>query len=418
MMKIKKSSFFIFSILLLLLSSASCLSGIHYTLPVDEGRVYMGIENMVNWNSKKYRGRRCILVTNHSGVDRYLKSNVSLLQEKGIGVEAIMAPEHGLYGYENEYSKDSFMRDPHTNIIVYNMHKLNQSDFRRIAGRTNIIIFDIQDMGMRCYTYISNLKFVMDSIAGTDIELIVLDRPNPIGFLKPDGAFLEPKFKSKYISEFPAPFIYGMTMGEAAKYYKGEYARNVKLTVFPMLGYKRSMLYHDTAMPWIPPSPNLPTYSSAIVYSSVVLMECINLSLGRGTPMPFEYIGAPWLDPVKLCKDLEKLNLKAFKLRPVYFTPLERKYSGQTCGGVHLIYTGQRFSPTEVSYRIIQYLLNSYPQAKWDMYQNKYEIDSMAGTDKFRRAIEQNLTFEEYKKLIEPEFKNFSKKRRKYLLYR
>ena len=395
----------------------SCASGqTSYLMPINESRVYMGLEIFLK-NTGKYKGKPCLLVTNHSGIDRYMNSNIDLLIAQGIDIRFIMAPEHGLYGHQNDYADELYIRDIGSNLLVYNMHKFNQTSFKELIKDIEIIIYDIQDMGMRCYTYITNLKFVMDAINGGKAELIVLDRPNPIGFLGIDGPFLDPRFATRFISAFPAPFIYDMTIAEAAAYYKGEYAKDVKLTVYKMSGYKRNMFYHNTSMPWIPPSPNLPTYSSAIVYSAVVLMECINISLGRGTPMPFEYIGAPWIDPVKFSADLEKMGFEAFRFRPVYFTPNMRKYSGQTCGGTHIVYTGKKFSPTELSYKIIQYLFANYPETKWASFKGRYEIDSMSGTDKFRLAITQGLTFEQYSKLIEDELNEFRKKRKKYLLY-
>ena len=408
----------IYSLLLsITITLTSCLSGVHYALPVKERRVYTGLENFITWHSRKYRGKKCLLITNHSGVDRNLNRNVDLLRGRGIDVYMIMAPEHGLYGYQNEYDENMYLPDEHNGAIIYNLHKLDHKSFRYLAAPADIIIFDIQDMGMRCYTYISNLKFVMDAMKGSKKEIIVLDRPNPLGFLDDDGAFLEDGFRTRFVSAFPAPLIYDMTMGEAARYYRGEYRKNVKLKVIPLLGYDRHMYYHDTSMPWVPPSPNLPSYRSSIAYSAVVLMECINISLGRGTTMPFEYIGAPWIDPVKFCHGLKKLGIEAFTFRPVYFKPLMRKYEGEVCGGAHLIYTGKKFKPTEISYKITQYILSTYPEAQWDMYKDKFEIDAMAGTDKFRKAIMVGLSFGEYEKIIEPAVKQYRKKRRKYLLY-
>ena len=411
-----KKSILISTIFLLFFTS--CLGGVHYNMPVDESRVYMGLESFVKWGrTGKYAKKRCILVTNHSGFDRKLNSNIQLLRAEGIDIFLVMAPEHGLYGYQNDYAQETSWYDKSINLTVYNLHKLDTNKFRTLAADADIVIFDIQDMGMRCYTYISNLKFIMDALSGTGKELIVLDRPNPIGFLGTSGAFLESRFTTRFVSAFPAPFVYNMTMGEAAQYYKGEYAKDVKLTVYPLVGYKRKMYFHDTAMPWVPPSPNLPTYKSSIVYSAVVLMECINMSIGRGTPMPFEYLGAPWIDPVKFCKDLEELDLGPFIFRPTYFTPNMRDYSGQTCGGAQIIYIGGKFDPTEFSYKVIQYLLANYPQARWDIYKDKYEIDAMAGTDKFRLAITNGLSYKEFYEQIKPGIKQFEKKRRKYLLY-
>ncbi|MCL1910774.1 MAG: DUF1343 domain-containing protein [Leptospirales bacterium] len=398
------------------LLSTSCVGGTSYVLPVNESRVYMGLENFLK-DTGKYKDKKCLLVTNHSGIDRDMNSNIDLLISSGIDISFMMAPEHGLHGYQNNYAEEIFTRDSATGLLVYNMHKLDQAKFNELIKGIDIIIFDIQDMGMRCYTYISNLKFIMDAINNGKTELIILDRPDPIAFLGIDGPFLDQRFSARFISAFPAPLIYDMTIAEAALYYKGEYAKNVKLTVFKMSGYKRNMFYHNTSMPWIPPSPNLPTYTSAIVYSSVVLMECINMSLGRGTPMPFEYIGAPWIDPVKFSADLGKMGFEAFRFRPVYFTPNSRKYSGQTCGGTHIIYTGKKFNPTEMAYKIIRYLFENYSDTKWESFGGKYSIDTLVGTDKFRLSITQRLSFEEYGKLIEDEVNEFRKKRKNYILY-
>jgi uncharacterized protein YbbC (DUF1343 family) len=381
-------------------------------------KITLGLENFLENYASNYKFKKAAVVTNHSGVDFYLQNNIDLFRNRHIEIVIIFAPEHGIYGYKNEYDKQLYLEDDVSNTIIYNLHLLNQNKFRHLAKTADFVIFDMQDMGMRCYTYISSLKFVMDSLSGSGKELVILDRPNPLGFLDAGGPFLQKKFYSRQISSFPATLFYDMTIGEAALYYNGEYLKNVKLTVIPMEGYWREMLYSDTSLPWIPPSPNLPTYLSSIVYSAVVMLEGINISVGRGTTKPFEYIGAPWIEPVSFCKGLNDLNLKNFVFRPVYFEPTFSKYKNKKCGGVQIIYTGGKFSPVEVSFKLISYIQKNYEEFCWESSRNSYNIDHLAGTDKFRKAITDNVVFEKYSDELENEIDTFENIRKKYLIYR
>lgn len=390
-----------------------------YDLPVRQyNRVTTGLENFLETETLKYRGKRLALVTNHSGVDFRLRSNIDLLRNRGLEIVLIFSPEHGLYGYKNFYEKERYSVDKKQNLIIYHLHKLNNRSLRKLLKNTDAVLFDIQDMGMRCYTYISVLKFVMDTLKGSSIELVVLDRPNPLGFLGTDGAYLNNKFYSRHISSFPATFMYDMTMGEAALYYRGELVKNVNLRVIPMKNYSRDMYYHETMLPWIPPSPNLPTYESSIAYSAIVYLEGINLSLGRGTPKPFEYIGAPWIDPMNFCNRLNGLKLKNFRFRPIYFSPTFSKYRNRKCGGVQIFYTGGKFSPTEVAYRIIQLLEKHYIDLTWDKHTRKtYDIDHLSGSDLFRKFIIKGKSWEEYAAMTREDAAQFDRLRKKYLLY-
>jgi uncharacterized protein YbbC (DUF1343 family) len=395
-----------------------CGSSVNYHLNSGGHRVRTGIEKFINGPVKKYRGKKAALVTNHSGYDFDLRQNVQLLRDKGITVSMILAPEHGIYGYKNDIDYHPVTFDRNIHCYIYNLLGMNRNTLRYLVQQADIVIFDIQDMGMRCYTYITNLKDVMDAMEGLDRELIVLDRPNPVGFLGMDGSFLEKRFTTRYVSAFPAPFLYDMTIGEAALYYRGEFRPKVKLKVIPMGRYSRGMLFNKTRLPWIPPSPNLPTYESSIVYTAIVLMEGINLSLGRGTTKPFEYIGAPWIEPVSFCKILEELGLEHFRFKPVYFKPTFSKYENMRCGGAQIFYTGGEFSPTEAAYRIIGAIMKHYPYyAQWVRFGPFYDIDGLAGTDRFRVFIQAGKPWEEFKKEIAPGLKAFKKKRRRYTLY-
>ena len=406
------------ALLIVLILTAGCGNTVNYHLNSSGRRVHTGIENFINGQVKKYRGKKAALVTNHSGYDFNLRQNIQLLRESGMVVPIILAPEHGIYGYKNDLDYRPAWYDRSVNCYIYNLLGIHPQTLRYLIQQVDVVIFDIQDMGMRCYTYISNLKEIMDAMDGMDRELIILDRPNPVGFLGVDGSFLEPRYTTRYVSAFPAPFLYDMTIGEAARYYRGERRPKVKLKVIPMSRYSRGLLFNETGLPWIPPSPNLPTYESSIVYTTIVLMEGINLSLGRGTTKPFEYIGAPWIDPVPFCKKLDDLGMKNFRFKPVYFKPTFSKYANMRCGGAQIFYTGGEFSSTEAAYRIIGAVMKQYPyQAQWVRFGPYHDIDALAGTDKFRAYIQAGKSWEAFKKDIAPGLKAYKKKRRKYLLY-
>ncbi len=409
----KKISLFI----AIILSSLSCSQKVDYYLPAGKKRVRTGLENFIRYHADEYSGKKAIIVTNHSGVNFNLRQNIRLLEDNGINVYLAMAPEHGIYGYQNEYSEENYHHDKNFNTFVYNMHMLSLKELKFILTSADVVFFDIQDMGMRCYTYIANLKYIIDCLQNSKTELVVLDRPNPIGFIGTDGPPLEKNCITQYVSAFPAPFIYNMTIGESALYYSGEFAPKIKLKVIEMSGYNRDSFYHNTALPWVPPSPNLPTYESSIVYASIVLLEGLNISLGRGTTKPFEYIGAPWINAADFCRELRSLGLKNFRFRPVYFKPTFNKYKDETCGGVQIFYTGGNFSPTEVSYRIISFIRKKYPKAEWTKFKKWYDIDYLCGTKQLRKYIDQGKSFNDFRKRINPGLEKYEDKREQYLLY-
>ncbi len=415
----KKTNRFLFLLLLsaYLFLTECTSSGGYYHLNRNNHRVKTGLEVFIKDHAYRYRGVKTILVTNHSGVNFTLRQNIGLLREKGIPIVLVLAPEHGLHGYQNQFDENLYIEKKKQNLLVYNLHKLSDNSLKLLLKSAGLVLFDIQDMGMRCYTYISNLKHIMDTLKGTKTELLVLDRPNPISFLGVDGPYLNSKFKTKFISSFPAPFIYDMTIGEAANYYRHEYARSVKLEIIKMANYDRDMLYSETGLPWVPPSPNLPTYESSIIYAAVVLMEGINISLGRGTTKPFEFIGAPWIEPSSFLKKIRNLGLKNFRFRPIYFKPTFNHYEGEKCGGVQIFYTGGKFSPTEFSYRVIQLLMKEYKNVAWRAHSGFYSVDHLAGTDLFRKSISRGLTYESFYKRLVKDLEKYKGKREDYLLY-
>ena len=392
------------------------VSGNYFHTKENE-RILTGLDIFLEMHAAAYQGKKAVLITNHSGVDSLLRQNISLLRGRGITVNLVLAPEHGLYGYLNDYEENEYAEDDNYNLLVYNMHRLSEGSLRFLFSRSDIVIFDIQDMGMRCYTYISNLKRAMDALNGSGKELIVLDRPGPISYLGLDGAYLDKRFTSQFVSAFPSTFIYDMTIGEAALYYRGEFRKKVNLKVVPMKNYRRGMLYHETGLPWVPPSPNLPTYESSIIYAAVVLLEGTNISLGRGTPKPFEFIGAPWIEPYTFARELEGLGLHNFAFRPVYFRPTFSNFINETCGGVQIYYRGGPFSPTEFAYKIIAHLRGKYPAFRWHTYGSSFHVDYLAGTDLFRLSLEAGKPFRDFLGTIKNDSDQFDRVRKKYLLY-
>jgi len=402
---------FFFALALIDLTACSSIS------PHKYNAVQTGLENFITNYADDYKNKKALLITNHSGLDRFFEHNIFLLRQKEIIIKELIAPEHGLYGYQNDYAKRKKFFDKNFNVLIYNAHQLNKKKFLSLISKNDFVIFDIQDLGIRCYTYISNLKNIIDFLNINKKELVILDRPNPLSLLGVNGSDLNPKYKSKFISSFPAPLFYDLTIGEAALYYKNEFKPSTKLTVIPMKNYKSGMNYIKTELPWVPPSPNLPTYQSTLFYAATVLMEGINISLGRGTPKPFEYLGAPWIKPFPFCQRLIELDLENFAFRPIYFKPTLGLYKDQLCGGAHLFYKGGKFNPIEISYKITKFILKNYVQAKWRHSQKKYKIDFLSGSDLFRKHIDQRKDLTAYQKKITAGIKNFRIKQKKYRLY-
>jgi uncharacterized protein YbbC (DUF1343 family) len=384
------------SIILLFIYTA-CSSVPHYELPSKtRSQVITGLEMFINNSASKYKGKKAAIITNQSGVDRSLNTNISLLEKEGIIIEKILAPEHGLFGFIDWPDSPSTEKNLSTGKKIIHMQGLSYQKIRKSVEGCDIVIFDIQDMGMRCYTYISELANVIDALDRQNIELIVLDRPNPLMPYGVDGIMLDPAVRTRSVSYFPAPLSYGYTIGEAALYYSSLMKRKLKLNVVKMKGYSRDLFWGETGLPWIPPSPNLPSYKNAVIYSTAVYCEGINISVGRGTPNPFEYIGAPWIDPKQLASDLKAKKIKGFTFRPVYFKPSASQYDGKRCGGVQIFLTGEKFSPLENAYKIISCIHDRYPEFKWHKDAGgDYGIDILSGSDLFRKYIDINIRFEE-----------------------
>lgn len=400
-----------------------------------------GAENFLSDHLDLVKGKRVGLVTNPTGVDRALKHLVDLFQSHpDINLVALYGPEHGIRGnaqageyvpfyIDEEYNLPVFSLYGHTrkpdpdmlaNIDEY-MRSFDTVDTGKIPDSAmveelDVLIFDIQDVGTRVYTYIATMAYCMQVCAETGIEFIVLDRPNPINGKTMEGPLLEyPEFSS-FVGLYPIPLRHGMTVGELAGFYNEEFFKTkAKLTVIPMQGWTRNMWYDDTLLPWVVPSPNMPTLDTATVYPGQVFFEGTNISEGRGTTKPFELLGAPWIDGNKLGALLNSLQLDGVMFREAWFTPTFSKYSGEMCGGVQLHITDrEQFRPLAITLNIIQTIRSNYPEFQF----HPQYFDNIMGTSKVRQALEDNVPVSKILKLFEADLEMFAELRRTYLLYK
>ena len=301
--------------------------------------VKVGADVLVEDRLQLLSGKRVGLITNLTGRVRTGKFLLDILRSKGICVTAIFAPEHGIRGTDQagETYRDSV--DSRTGVRIYSLYGTTKKPTPDMLQAVDVLVYDIQDVGVRCYTYISTMALCMEAAAAVHIPFIVLDRPNPLGGEVMDGPVLPDSLRS-FVGYLPIPTVYGLTAGELAEmaneegWLKG--GARVDLTVIPMSGWTRTMSWSETGLTWIAPSPNIPTIESAIAYPMTVYLEATNISEGRGTPAPFRMLGAPFLPADSLSVRLQPVTGEGIQFRDTSFTPTFSKHRGTSCAGVFL----------------------------------------------------------------------------------
>ena len=280
----------------------------------------------------------------------------------------------------------------------------------------DMIACDLQDVGTRVYTYVATMAYTMQACAENGVEFVVLDRPNPIGGLVMEGPVLEyPRFSSP-VGLYPVPLRHGMTMGELALLFNAKFfERKAKLTVIPMKNWKRRQWFDQTRLPWVPPSPNMPTLDTAIVYPGQVFFEGTNLSEGRGTTRPFETIGAPWIDGYDLARKMNGLDLPGVRFREAWFTPAFSKFWGEVCGGIQIhVIKRTLFRPFSVMLHLLRVIVDDYPE-RFAFHPSYF--DSIMGTARVREALESGAGAERILASLEEELHRFAELRKPFLLY-
>lgn len=290
--------------------------------------------------AEKYRGRNIALIANHTSLTRNLAYSWHEFKRKGLQLKKIYSPEHGLFATEED--QVSVSNQPVIGCDVVSLYGDSfgslfpeKHSLQDIDEDIDLVVFDIQDIGARYYTYVNTMALFMKALAGTGIEMMILDRPNPLGGNLVEGPMLRDDFHS-FVGVLPVTVRHGMTAGELALLYRDHEKLDVKLTVTAMKGWNRNMLYSDTGLPWTPPSPNMPTEETALIYPGMCLIEGLNVSEGRGTTVPFKVLGAPFINPDELSDYLNSLNAGGVFFRPVWFQPNFHKFANRIIGGVFI----------------------------------------------------------------------------------
>ncbi len=328
------------------------------------------------------------LMTNPTGMTRDFRATVDVLREK-YELTALFAVEHGIRGSIQAGEAVAVTRDERTGLTVWPVYGGNHRLTEEMLERFDVLCFDIQDVGARFYTYLYALSFAMESCAKAGKPVVVLDRINPLGGELIQGTVLNPAFAS-YIGMYPLPTRYGLTIGEYARWAKAYLGLDgLELEIAPLSGWRRSMLPWEANLPWVAPSPNCPSFHSAYAYVGTCVFEGTNLSEGRGTTMPFEYIGAPWVDADRLTRRLEEAETPGIRFRPVWFTPTFSKHAGKLCAGAQMhVLDPKTADPVAAALCMLDQIREMYPEKlEWVSWTTEnYTIDRLLGTDEYRRG--------------------------------
>jgi uncharacterized protein YbbC (DUF1343 family) len=382
------------------------------------GAVRTGLDD-VGAHRKLFEGKRIGIIANHTSYDgtgRYIVDAFRAMD--GVRVVALFSPEHGLYGTEEAGIKVGNQVDPTYGLPVHSLYGVTKKPTPQMLAGVDVLVFDIQDVGARFYTYLYTMSLAMEAAAESGRRFVVLDRPNPIDGLHIEGKVLEPAFAS-FVGLYPIPVRYGMTIGELARMINAEgwLANGVKadLTVVPMTGWQRRLWYDQTGLRFIKPSPNMPDIETAALYLGLCLLEGTNISEGRGTPRPFRQFGAPWIDPNALAARLNTLNLPGLRFGPTSFTPTSSKFQNQPCRGVEITLTDRtRLEPFWTGVLIVNELRRLYPaQFEW----KGAHFDRLCGAASIREAITAGASPESLRAAWTAEGKAFEQTRRQYLCY-
>ncbi len=300
----------------------------------DSSIVQPGLDVLLADHLDLLAGRRVGLVTSSSAITAQAVPAIDALHPK-CQLAALFAPEHGLQAHAADGAAVSSTQDPRTDLPVYSLYGDAKKPTADMLQGIDALLFDIQDVGTRFYTYIWTMSYVLEAAAEYDLPLIILDRPNPIGGQIVEGPPVEPGYES-FVGRYSIPLRHSLTIGELAVWLNREHNLNAALTVIPAQGWKRAMWFEQTGLPWAPPSPAMPKPDTAMVYPGACLLEGTNLSCGRGTATPFEAVGAPWIDAYRLADALNNMALPGVRFRPTWFTPCASKHAQQTCQGVFI----------------------------------------------------------------------------------
>ena len=387
-------------------------------------KVKSGLEVLLHERLDLLRDARVGVIVNASSVDANFDHLVDLFhRHPAIDLRAIFGPQHGFRGETQDNMIEwRGYQDPVTGLPIYSLYGETRQPTAQALDDLDLLVFDIQDVGARYYTFIYTMALAMQACRSSQLRMVVLDRPNPINGAQLEGPVLDRSFSS-FVGLYPLPIRHGMTVAELAGYFN-RLEIGCELEIVPMRGWSRSMFFDETGLPWVLPSPNLPTLDSALVYPGLCLLEGTNVSEGRGTTRPFELTGAPWVEPTGFAARLNALQLPGVRFRPVEFIPTFHKWQEARIGGVQIHVTDRSsFLP----FRCGLALLKEYQGADPDRFhwndppyeyeEEKLPIDILCGTDRIRSGLDRGVEIAELEASWEEELASFRTLREEFLLY-
>ncbi len=375
---------------------------------------------------RKLKGSRIGLVVHPASVNRKLLHAADcFLKSRMNKFTTLFGPQHGILGetQDNMIEWKGF-RDRKTGLPVHSLYSSTRKPTPSMLKDIDVLVIDLQDVGSRYYTFIWTMELCMQACSELGKSVVILDRPNPIGGMITEGPVLDMSFTS-FVGQRPLPVRHAMTIGETGKYLRDNFYPSLDFHIIPMKGWKRKMHFDETGLPWVLPSPNMPTLDAAIVYPGMCLLEGTNLSEGRGTTRPFEIFGAPFIDPEVLIRKLQAFKLSGVIFRPLFFQPAFQKHTGKLCGGaqIHVI-NRNKFKPFKTGVALIKAIQDLYPDKfQWKQPPYEYEtvkmpIDILAGTDRLRKDIESGEPLSYMEEWWNEQCQTFNRKiRKEYLIY-
>jgi len=387
-----------------------------------------GINQLLAQPEKYLKGKTVGLVVNHTSLASDHKHSIAHFNSHpSFTLTTLFAPEHGLYGIAQDMIEIGNEVDPVSGLTISSLYGKTEAtlepDPAALAGIDNLI-FDIQDVGARYYTFIYTMAKCMDICKKSGTRMIVCDRPNPINGVSLEGNLVAENYRS-FVGQYPLPNRHAMTAGELALFFNSEVDIGCELKVVPMTHWNREQWYDETGLPWVPPSPNMPTLDTAVVYPGMCLIEGTQLSEGRGTTRPFENFGAPYIDPHKLLQRIENDLLPGVMFRPQFFQPMFQKHQSETCGGLQIHVTDRnQFKPLLTTIALLRAIAELYPNDfKWrtepyEFVSDRLAIDLLYGNPQLRGTIfNETFSLIDIEESWQEELTRFKEVRKNYLIY-
>ncbi len=393
---------------------------------VKKTKIKTGVEVLTDRNFDVLKGRKVGLITNASGVNSNLVSTIDILyRAPEVELVALYSPEHGVRGEIAAGEKVATYVDDATGVTVFSLYGKTRKPTPEMLENVDVLVYDIQDVGARSYTFISTMGLVMEAAAEQGIEVVVLDRPNPLGGRKIEGNIVEEGYFS-FISQFKIPYVYGLTPGELAKMINGEgwleSGKKCDLTVVPMEGWTRDMSFEDTGLKWVLTSPHIPhAYSSNFYVSSGIMGELGVISEGVGYTLPFQVFGAEWIDESDFSTRLNELEIPGLTFRPIVFKPFYGKNEGKTLHGVQTYFTDySKVDLMKVQFYVMQVNNELYPDKDvFAMGENRWSsFDKVNGTDQIRKLFSKNYRVSDIEEYLDKDIDSFRTLSQKYYLYK